>query len=224
MTSCGGVFTVFTMSDQREKILSCACELYLNDGLDGFSMRKLARSVGVTAPALYRHYESKEHVLIDVVREAYREFTGFLYRALEGRTPEERLAKAGDGYIEFGLRHPRWYRIVFTAADRLGLDELPADVEAQGCAIHQFWVDRLRECMDAGLLRRGDPAAIGMTIWAHSHGLITLYHNGHFQTDEEGFCSLCDASWQRLLEGVATDEYIGDLKRRDFASVTAGST
>ena len=48
------------MSEQRDRILSCACEMYLQDGLDGFSMRKLARVLGVTAPALYRHYESKE--------------------------------------------------------------------------------------------------------------------------------------------------------------------
>ena len=44
------------MSEQREHILTCACELYLEDGLEGFSMRKLARDVGVTAPALYRYY------------------------------------------------------------------------------------------------------------------------------------------------------------------------
>jgi AcrR family transcriptional regulator len=43
------------MSDQRDAILAAACDLYLRSGLDGFSMRKLAREVGVTAPALYRH-------------------------------------------------------------------------------------------------------------------------------------------------------------------------
>src|SRR5690606_6240441 len=60
LTGCVRAFTLFTlMSEQRERILACACELYLTDGLDGFSMRKLARSLGVTAPALYRHYESK---------------------------------------------------------------------------------------------------------------------------------------------------------------------
>lgn len=203
------------MSDQREKILTCACELYLEDGLDGFSMRKLARSVGVTAPALYRHYESKEHVLADVIREAYREFTGCLYRALEGRTPEERLLKAGQGYMDFAINHPRWYRMIFTAAERLGVDELPEDLRTQGCAVHQFWSDRLRECMDAGLLRRGDPEGVGMTMWAHSHGLVTLYHNGHLPTDDEGFRAVSAASWRRLLAGLATDEYVRELKRRD---------
>ncbi|HZD04720.1 MAG TPA: TetR/AcrR family transcriptional regulator, partial [Longimicrobiales bacterium] len=89
------------MSEQRDRILACACDLYLEDGLEGFSMRKLARSVGVTAPALYRYYESRERVLLDVVGEAYRRLAEYLYEALKGRTPEERFRMAGDGYLSF---------------------------------------------------------------------------------------------------------------------------
>ena len=59
------------MSEQRERILSLACDLFLSDGADGFSMRKLARAVGVTAPALYKYYESKERLLHDVMTQAY---------------------------------------------------------------------------------------------------------------------------------------------------------
>ena len=75
------------MSCQRDKILAAAVELYLQDGIDGFSMRKLAKQVGVTAPALYRHYDGKEHVLADVVREAHRAFMSYVYRAIEGSCP-----------------------------------------------------------------------------------------------------------------------------------------
>ena len=62
------------MNDPRESILACACELYLTDGLAGLSMRKLAKEVGVTAPALYRYYDGREAVLADLVREAHRVF------------------------------------------------------------------------------------------------------------------------------------------------------
>lgn len=196
------------MSDlQRDRILACACEVYLKDGLEGFSMRKLARQVGVTAPALYRHYQNKEHVLADVVREAFREFTGYLYRALEGRTPWERLTRAGEGYIEFALEHPRWYEILFIAPDHMGMEALPDDLEAQGCAVHQFWVDRVRECMDAGLLRQGDPLQTSLTMWAHVHGLVTLYNHGHFRLDAEAFRAQVRASGARMLMGLATETF-----------------
>lgn len=208
------MFTVFTMSEQRETILARACDLYLAEGLDGFSMRKLAKLVGVTAPALYRHFESREHVLVDVVREAYREFSAYLYRALEGRTPEERLDKAGMGYLEFALEHPRWYQMVFIAPEQIGQTALPEDIEAQGCAIHQFWIDRLRECVDAGLLEPADPIEVSLTMWAHAHGLIKLYQHGHLQMDEAAFRALYRASGARMMMGIATDDYRDEIARR----------
>jgi AcrR family transcriptional regulator len=195
------------MRDQREKILGCACDLYLKHGLDGFSMRKLAREVGVTAPALYRHYASRDHVLADVVREAYREFAGALSRALEGRTALERMVRASEGYLDVALKHPRWYQLLFIAPEQLGLEAIPEDIEAMGCGVHQFWVDRVRESQDAGILRQGDPAAISTTMWAHAHGMLSLYHHGHFGTEEEAFRRQYEASVRRVLAGVGSQEF-----------------
>ena len=202
------------MSEQREKILGCACDLYLTHGLDGFSMRKLARDVGVTAPALYRHYESREHVLADVVRAAHHEFTGYLYRALEGRTPLERFFRAGEGYLDFALKNARWYQLLFIAPEQLGMSALPDDIEAMGCAVHQFWVDRVRECQDADILRAGNPVQISMTMWAHAHGMITLYHHGHFRMDEPTFRVQFELSGATMMAGVATDGFAAQLAER----------
>src|SRR5690606_31588146 len=141
--------------------------LFLRDGLEGFSMRKLAKAVGVTAPALYRHFDGKEAVLHDVVREAYERMAQYLYRALQGRTPLERLQMAGQGYLDFAMDHPRLYDALFASPELVGLGDLPAEVEAQGCAVGQFWNDRIRECMDAGHIGRGDPQEVALTMWAH---------------------------------------------------------
>lgn len=211
------------MSEQREKILDCACGLYLADGLEGFSMRKLARQVGVTAPALYRHYENREHVLTEVVREAYREFTGTLYRALEGRTPLERFSRAGEGYLDFALKNARWYQLLFISPEQLGVGALPEDIEAMGCAVHQFWVDRVRECQGAGILREGDAMQISLTMWAHAHGMITLYHHGHFRMDEQTFRREFAASGATMMAGVATETFAAELAREVGAIQTAGA-
>lgn len=205
------------MSDQKSRILTCACDLYLKHGLDGFSMRKLARKVGVTAPALYRHYESREHVVADVVREAYREFAGALYSALQGRTPQERFHRAAEVYLDFALGHPRWYQLLFITPEQMGMERLPDDLEAQGCAIHQFWVDRVRERMDEGVLRQDDPVEVSMTMWAHAHGMLTLYHHGHFEMDEADFRELFMTSAARIVRGLGTEAFA-----RELAALEAG--
>ena len=196
------------MSTPQERILSHACDLYLEVGKDGFSMRKLAARVGVTAPALYRHYPSREHVFADVMREAYREFTAKLYRALEARTPWDRFVGAGQAYLDFALGHTRWYGVMFDPPEAMGMEGMPEDIEAMGCAIHQFWVDRVRECMDEQILVAGDPAQVSLTMWAHAHGLVHLYQRGHFRLDEGGFRTLFDDSCARMMAGLATDAFV----------------
>ncbi len=197
------------MSDQREEILACACDLYLSHGLAGFSMRKLAKEVGVTAPALYRHYDGREAVLADVVREAHHAFASYIYHALEAPTPLERFARAFEGYLDFALEHPRWYAIMFSGPERLGMDALPEDIEAMGCAIHQFWIDRVSECMRAGVLKDGDPLESSLTMWAHTHGMVQLYHQGHLGDDPATFRKLLKRSGARLMRGLATEEFVG---------------
>jgi len=204
------------MSDQRDKILASACDLYLTDGLDGFSMRKLARQVGVTAPALYRHYDSKESLLADVVRQAYRAFTRYIYRALGAPTPAERFFAAGEGYLDFVLEHPRWHEILNTGPEALGMDSFPDDIEAMGCSVHQFWIDRVRECMDAGILKPGDPAIASVTMWAHAQGLVQIYHRGLLRMGPDEFRAFFEQSGARLMAGIATEEFGRELLERSM--------
>lgn len=202
------------MSEQREKILGCACEIYLEHGLEGFSMRKLAGAVGVTAPALYRHYESKERVLLDVVGEAYRRMAEYLYRGLQGTTPEERFRLAGEGYLSFALENARMYEVLYAFPDLMGMETVPAEVVAQACAIGQFWNDRVRECMDAEILRSRGPDEVGQTLWAHAHGLISLYLHGMMPVEEAEFREMYRASTHRLMVGLATPRYAERLMER----------
>lgn len=196
------------MKDPREKILASACDLYLDHGLEGLSMRKLAREVGVTAPALYRHYESKERVLVDVVGEAFKVFASYLYRALEGSTPARRFRLTGQAYLDFALDHPRYYEMLHVSPSVLGLEELPREAAAQACATGQFLVDRVREAMGAGVLKEGDPTAVARTIWAHAHGMASIYIRGLVPMEEEDFRVFFMESAWRLMEGIADPEFV----------------
>lgn len=198
---------------EREEILESACALFLEEGLDGFSMRKLAERLDVTAPALYRHYEGREEVLGGVVGEAYRTLRDVLYRALEEATPEERFRAAGAAYLDFALEHPGYYQMLYAPADALGLAELPDEAVGHALAVGQFWNDRVRDCMDAGLLARRDPREAGVTLWSHAHGLVSLFLLGMVEIGEEGFRRLYRQSSLRVLLGLATEEYRSELAR-----------
>ncbi len=195
------------MADTREKILTCACDLYLADGLDGFSMRRLARAVGVTAPALYRHFESREEVLLEVVGEAHDELFRTLSHALGGATPEERFRRAGEAYLEFALAHPRYFEMIHAFTQFMGLEEIPEALARRTCSVGQFWHDRVRECIDAGILKPDEPESIGLVLWAHAYGLISLHLRGLLPLPEAEFRRVYSESFRRVMAGLATPDY-----------------
>lgn len=196
------------MTDTRDRILVRACEMYLEDGLDGFSMRKLARALDVTPPALYRHFTSKEAVLRAVIAEAFKRFGSHLYRGLEGRTPQERLRLTGIGYVTFALEHTRFYEVIHLSQDLLGFTELPEEVCAQGVATRQFLIDRVRECMDANVLAPDDPEVVATAIWAFSHGLVSLYLGGILAMERDAFAEFFGSTISRLFRGIGGESYV----------------
>ena len=170
-------------------------------------MRKLARDVGVTAPALYRHFDNREEVLLEVFGEAFDELFRGLSRALSGATPLERFEIALDAYRDFALEHPRYFQMIHAFREFMGLEKEPPELGRRYCAIQQFWDDRVRECIGSGILRTEDPRRIGLTLWSHAYGILSLYSRRLIEIPEEAFRAEFRASCQRVLFGLGSDEF-----------------
>jgi AcrR family transcriptional regulator len=210
------------MTLHREQILEHACDLFVAEGLDGLSMRKLARSVGVTAPALYRHYESKEKVILDVIGEAYKTFSQYLSQALQGETPELRFSMTGRNYLAFALDHPQFYEVLHISPSQLGVEKLPAEASSHACAAGQFLVDRVREGMECEMLRPGDAESVARTIWAQAHGMISIYQRGLLRMEESEFKRFfLESSW-RLMGGIGMDEFVQRTEPQARAAALKG--
>ena len=106
--------------------------------------------------------------------------------------------------MNFALENPRQYEMLYVSPAALGLTAPPPEVEQHACAIGQFWHDRVRECMDAGLLTQDDPERVGLTMWAHAHGLIFIYLRGMLQMEEAEFRAFFAESRRRMVTGVGT--------------------
>lgn len=195
-----------SVSDTRERIVEEARDLYLTEGLAGLSMRRIAERVGVSATALYRHFEDKEALLMAVVQAGFERFTSYLMRGLAGKSPGERLALTGQGYLRFALENPSYYRIMFMSSrETIGYDRFPARSKEKLSTSFQLLVDRTRECQDAGLIRPGDPHEVAVVIWAFVHGLVSLYLTGHmgpFDRKPEAFARFYAAAQAEFLLGL----------------------
>ncbi len=187
---------------QTQKILASATELYLKEGLQGVSMRKIAARVGVTAPALYRHFANKEDLMGHVIIEGFTIFRRYLYRSMRGSTPEERLYLSNDAYVDFALEQRKYYEILFMVPKELLQKAKRGPLEETGLNTFRMLQDRVRECMQSGYLSKGEVKSAAQTIWAHNHGLVSLYFTGHIDTSPAQFRELFRNSSLQLIEGM----------------------
>jgi len=193
------------VTDARDRILASARALYLEGGVEAVTMRSVAERVGVTATALYRHFDNKEDLIGEVITGAFQTFGSYLYRSLGGRTPLERLTASGEAYLDFALEQREIYRTIFMTPipKRKGVGT-PAERRQDPSSTFQFLVDRVRECMESGDLRRDDPEAVALSLWSHDHGLVSLHICGTLGMTDEAFREAFRFSLDHLMAGLAT--------------------
>ena len=155
-------------------ILDAAGELFLEQGYEGFSMRRLAERIGYSATTIYRHFENKDDLLFAVVHEGFVEFARRLTTAAEGaRNPLKRLEALGHAYIRFGLENPVYYQMMFMKRADL-LFEARRERTQPMIASFDMLRHAVQAAMDAGVLKRGDVENYSHVIWSLVHGVTAL--------------------------------------------------
>jgi AcrR family transcriptional regulator len=99
----------------REALLEQGLALLEEKGESQFSLRELARRVGVTANAVYRHFSSKDVLLMGLAAQGMRQFTASqagAWIATQGSATDKFLA-SGCAYVRFARQNPALFRLMF---------------------------------------------------------------------------------------------------------------
>ncbi len=192
-------------SPLRARIAEAAQELYLREGAEGVSMRRVAERVGVSAPAIYRHFRNKDELLSEIVVEGLRILEGCLRPGLDASSPYERLLSMADGYLGFAIEQPRYFDFAFMIPS-LKVEQIPAEIEKRNWRTFRLAIEQVVACMEQGVLRRDDPLETAITIWAEVHGLITLFRTGRLAMDDQQFRPVYRRAVRRVLHGLMTEE------------------
>jgi AcrR family transcriptional regulator len=171
----------------RTKILDAARELFVNEGYEAVSMRKIAQKIEYSPTAIYFHFKDKEALLRELCEA---DFYALALRFAEGANVEDPLARLRAGalaYVEFARQFPNHYRLMFMT---------PLPVTKHGDEVLQrrgnpeedayaFLKAGVVLAMEAGLLRPelGDVELVAQTLWAGIHGVVSL-HIAKCNTDD----------------------------------------
>ena len=150
--------------DLRHALVEAGLELLASGGAESLGLREVARAVGVSASAPYRHFENRQALLAAIAREGFLRFDPVLRAAGEGIAPAQRLQTIGRAYIGFAFDNPQLFRLMFSP--EVSKDANPALMEAARLAYQSLTNLAAAE----GLPGR----ETAVSTWALVHGLSVL--------------------------------------------------
>jgi AcrR family transcriptional regulator len=164
-------------SETRDKILDAARELFVTEGYEGVSMRKVAEKIEYSPTAIYVHFADKNELFHELCREDFARLQEVVASEMP-TDPIERLQKIGRNYVQFGERFPNHYIFMFmTPHPGRELDEQDREIVGNPeVDAYAFLKWAVQEAIKAGYFREEvkDAELVSQTLWASVHGVISL--------------------------------------------------
>nr|WP_294519825.1 TetR/AcrR family transcriptional regulator [uncultured Rhodopila sp.] len=166
-------------ASRQGEILAAAKRLFLTEGFERTTVRKIAAAVGVSAAALYLYFPDKEAILRAIAESTFESLLACLEQTQAQPGSElDRLRAGLAGYIAFGLAHPDEYRLTFLAKMMAssGPGRPCAGYPAPAAAEHSFGIlaSLIGHLMRAGVFAAADPVLTAEAVWASVHGTTAL--------------------------------------------------
>jgi AcrR family transcriptional regulator len=190
-----------TTSTTIQKIATVARQLLDKEGVEAVTMRRVAKAVGITPMAVYRHYPDHAGLLNAIADSGFRELTARLTKARLTGDIEKRLGKIFDIFLDHALENPQLFELMFLDR-RKGARQFPQDFKAGLSPTANPGAKLIQEGMDSGYFRKDDVWEIVFETGALTQGLIMLYLGGRIAMSPAQFRSYCHRSFQRYIHGI----------------------
>jgi AcrR family transcriptional regulator len=190
---------------RRAEILEAAERIFVAEGYEGATIRKIADEVGVSSTALYMHFQDKGCILLEICERTLR----LLYErnreiAAKPLDPVVRVKMMLEAYMLWGMEHPNAYQLVYCGRPLAQTGPWPEDSRDLPTQCYDIFCGVVREIAAAGRLRVGTADSAAQSLWMSCHGVVALMASrpgfGWADRDE-----LVEVTLEGLLNGLVVD-------------------
>lgn len=166
--------------DLRKRILAAAKVLFLQEGYEGTSIRKIASAIEYSPTTIYLYYREKNAILLALQKEGFKLLRSKFLLLNKVDNPLERLKVIGRSYLQFALENPDFYELMFVMKEPLkSLEKGLREEWDDGKKVVESLVFVLEDCQQKGYFTGQDPYHFSIMVWSQVHGLAVLCLHGH---------------------------------------------
>ncbi|KAI9451201.1 TetR family transcriptional regulator [Russula earlei] len=156
----------------RAGILASAWQIVQSEGWQSLSIRKIADSIEYSVPVVYNHFESKDAILMEFIRQGFNILSTQLQEAKTATShPPEQLKAIAGAYWQFALSHKPHYEVMFG----LGIPGCEAVKQMEEMKkVSEAMLSAIEKTISAGNSPQADPYLKLHTYWSILHGFVSI--------------------------------------------------
>lgn len=160
--------------DLRQALLDAACAHLRVDNADTLSLRALAREIGVSQTAPYRHFDSRNALFAGIATLGFQILHGQMNQALADPSmpADEAMIELGATYLSFSQTHYEKYQLFFDSS-MVDFDEYP-DLQQASAGCFDILLGVIRKGQAEGVFRDGPETDLAAIAWSTLHGIASL--------------------------------------------------
>lgn len=169
--------------DFRVKILEAAKKLFVQEGIEATSIRKIAKEIEFSPTTIYLYYKDKSDIVYALHQEGFSILRQRMDPLIHVENPFERLKALGKAYLAFAMEEPDFYEVLFMKKEPMEfLDNNCVESEwEEGERVFDLLQQTVRDCQQIGHFQAIDAGLLSLQAWSSVHGLASLFITGHFQ-------------------------------------------
>jgi AcrR family transcriptional regulator len=184
----------------RDHVLSVAVELLAREGVAGFTARSVAREAETSTPAVYELFGDKGGLIRELFFEGFRLLHAHLQTFVESEDPRADVIELMGLYRGFIRENPVLSEVMF-AHPFTDFEASRSELRA-GAAVRRLVVERVRRCMDIGLMQ-GDESDIALVLITLAQGLAVAENASRLGSTKESIDRRWTLAVNALLDGLS---------------------
>jgi AcrR family transcriptional regulator len=167
----------------RLALLDAAIAQIKEVGVEKLSLRGIARSVGVSQTAPYRHFKDKNELLAEIATQAFLDlYTATSKHILDDQSASDNIKATWSTYLAFAIDNPEKYKLMFGPSIQCRYD-YPNMVSA-GDQSFDVLIGQVERGIAEGVFLTGCPMVLANTLWTQAHGMASLIIDGFYENRE----------------------------------------